>query len=50
VSVQIGAWLAKYILQPLKSVWVHPMVLLGDGAQDKARFGPFADSANSDTR
>ena len=28
----------------------HPMVLLGDGAQLEARFGPFGDSANLDAR
>jgi hypothetical protein len=27
-----------------------PMVLLGDKAQVKARFGPFSDSANFDVR
>jgi len=29
-----------------KSFWTHQMVLLGDEAQVKARFGPFGDSAN----
>jgi hypothetical protein len=29
---------------------MHPMVLLGDEAQVKARFGPFGDSANIDAR
>ena len=28
----------------------HPMVLLGDEALVKARFGPFGESANLDTR
>jgi hypothetical protein len=29
---------------------MHPMVLLGDKAQVKTRFGPFGDSANLDTQ
>jgi hypothetical protein len=29
---------------------MHAMILLGDEAQVKARFGPFEDSANLDTR
>jgi hypothetical protein len=29
---------------------MHPMVLLCDEAQLKARFGPFTDSANLDVR
>jgi hypothetical protein len=29
---------------------MHLMVLLGDEAQVKARFGPFGDSANIDAR
>jgi hypothetical protein len=29
---------------------MNPMVLLGDEAQLKARFGPFGDSANLDAR
>jgi hypothetical protein len=33
-----------------KSFWTHPMVLLGDEAKVEARFGPFGDSANLDTR
>jgi hypothetical protein len=33
-----------------KSFWMHPMVLIGDEAQVEARFGPFRDSANLDTR
>jgi hypothetical protein len=33
-----------------ESVWTHPMELLGDEAQGKARFGPFEDSANLDAR
>ena len=33
-----------------KSFWTHQMVLLGDGAQTEARFGPFGDSTNLDSR
>jgi hypothetical protein len=29
---------------------MHPLVLLGDEDQVEARFGPFADSANLDTK
>jgi hypothetical protein len=31
-----------------KLFWTHPMVLLGDGAQVKARLSPFVDSVNLD--
>ena len=31
-------------------ILTHPLVLLGDEAQVKARFGPFGDSANLDAR
>jgi hypothetical protein len=30
--------------------WMHPMLLLGEEAQVKARFGPFEDSAHLDAR
>ena len=33
-----------------KSFWMHPMELLDDEAQVEARFGPFEDIANLDTR
>jgi hypothetical protein len=33
-----------------KSFWMHPMVLRGNKAQVKARFGPFGDTANLDVR
>jgi len=33
-----------------KRFWTHPIVLLGEGAQVKARFGLFEDSANLDAR
>jgi hypothetical protein len=35
---------------PQKSIWTHPMVLLGDEAQVEAHFGPFGGSANFDAR
>ena len=31
-----------------KSFWTHPMVHLGDEAQEEVQFGPFRDSANVD--
>ena len=31
-------------------IWTQPTVPLGDEAQVEARFGPFGDSANLDTR
>ena len=33
-----------------KSFWTHQMVLLGDEAQTEARFGPFGDISNLDSR
>jgi hypothetical protein len=33
-----------------KIIWMYPMVLLGDKAQVKPRFGPFGDSANLEAR
>ena len=33
-----------------KSFWTHQMVLVGDEAQVEARFGPFGDRANLDSR
>ena len=33
-----------------ETFWTHPMVLLGDEAQVEARFGPFGDIANPNTR
>ena len=33
-----------------KIIFEHPLVLRSDEAQVKARFGPFGDSANLDTR
>ena len=40
----------RCIPQAQKSFWTHMMVLLGDKAQVKARFGPFGESANLDRR
>jgi hypothetical protein len=34
----------------LEIILAHPMVLLGDVAQEEARFSPFRDSVNLDTR
>ena len=33
-----------------KPFWTHPMEILGDEAQEQARFGLFRDTANLDTR
>jgi hypothetical protein len=33
-----------------KSFWMHPMLLLGDEAQVKARFGSFGEGANLNSR
>jgi hypothetical protein len=41
---------AKRTVGSEKSFWTHPMVLLGDEAKVEARFSPFGDSANFDTR
>jgi hypothetical protein len=37
-------------LEAWKSFWTHSMVLLGEEAEVKARFGMFEDSANLDAR
>jgi hypothetical protein len=34
----------------IKSFWMHRMALLGDEALMEARFGPFGDGANLDSR
>ena len=39
-----------HLPQDKKPFWMHPMVLLGQGAQVKAQFGLFGDSANLDAR
>ena len=49
-SVSVGAHFAPNVPSAQKSLWTHPMVLLGDEAQVEARFGPFKDSANLDAR
>jgi hypothetical protein len=41
---------AKCTVGSEKSFWTHPMVLLDDEAKAEARFYPFRDSANFDTR
>ena len=33
-----------------ETVWMHPMVRIGDEAQVEAHFGLFGDSANLDAR
>jgi hypothetical protein len=38
------------LLRQDSSFWRHPMVLLGDEAQMKARFRPFRDSVNLNIR
>jgi hypothetical protein len=46
----MGAQFALNVPSAQKSFWTLPMVLLGDEAKVEARFGPFGDSANLDTR
>jgi hypothetical protein len=50
VSEQDRARFAPNVPYAQKSVWTHPMLLLGDEAQLEARFSPFVDSANLDAR
>ena len=50
VLVQVGARFAPNVLLAQESFWTHPMVLLGDEAQLKARFGRFGGSGNIDAR
>jgi hypothetical protein len=50
VSVQDRFTVCAKVPSAQKSFWTHPMVLLGDEAKVKPRFGPFGDSANLDTR
>jgi hypothetical protein len=45
-----GARFVPNIPSAQKSLWTRPVVLLGDEARVKARFGPFRGSANLDTR
>jgi hypothetical protein len=45
---KIGAQFAPNVPLAQKTLWTHPMVLLGDKAQLECCFSPFADSANLD--
>jgi hypothetical protein len=49
-SVKIGARFVRNIPLAQKSLWTHPMVLLGNEARVEARFGPFGHSAKLDVR
>jgi hypothetical protein len=42
----MGAQFALNAPRAWKSIWAHPMVLLGDVGQVEACFGPFGDSVN----
>jgi hypothetical protein len=46
----IGAWFAPNVPWAWKSLWAHPMDLLGGVGQMKAHFGPFGGSVNIDAR
>jgi hypothetical protein len=50
VSEQDRAQFAPNVPYTQKLVWTHPIQYLGDEALVEARFGPFVDSANLDTR
>ena len=50
VSVQDSERFAPNVPQAKKQFWTHPMVLLGEVAQVKARFSPFGDSATLDAK
>ena len=50
VSVQDRCMVCAKRTTGLETVLDAPMVLLGDEAQVEARFGPFGDSANLDSR
>jgi hypothetical protein len=50
VGAKIGARFAPNVPSAQKSFWSHPMVLLDDEAQVKARFSSFRDRANLDSR
>ena len=47
---KIGARFVTNVPSAQKSFWTHPIVLIGDGAQLVAYFGPFGDSVNLDAR
>jgi hypothetical protein len=46
----MGARFASNVTWAWKSVWAHPMVLLGDVCQVEARLCPFRDSVNLGAR
>jgi hypothetical protein len=50
VSVQDRCMVCVKRTMGLESFWMPAMVLLGDKAQVEARFSPYGDSANLDTR
>ena len=50
VSVQDRSTVCAKRTISIEIIWTHPMVLLGDEAQVKARLCPFGDSANLDAR
>ena len=50
VSVQDSCMVCAQCTIGLESLWKFPIVLLGEEAQVKARFGLFGDSANLDER
>jgi hypothetical protein len=49
-ACKIGARFATNVPRARKSFWAHPIVLLGDVGQVKARFGPFGDSVKLGAR
>ena len=48
ISAQDRCTVARNVPRAWKSLWAHPMVLLGDVSHVKAHFGPFGDSVNLD--
>ena len=50
VSVHDRCMVTLDITKALKLFWTHSMVPLVDEAQVEARFGPFGDRANLDSR
>ena len=49
-SARFGAWFVPNTPYSKKTIWTHPMVLLGEDPQKKDRFRLFRDSANLDVR
>jgi hypothetical protein len=49
-SVKIGARVAPNVPMAQKSLWTHPIVLLGIESRVEAQFGLFGHSANLDAR